>query len=573
MRLDPSRAGLSCKVAALLIAGASLPAFAAQGDIYKVGSWVSYKMDIKTETPAAAAGGMGAMGPGGMGAMGPGGMGMDPKMLEMLPPEKRAKIEAQMKAAQAQQAASMAASQKSMKSAGAGGDPGQMMKDMNFKIKLSVVGAEKRDDKDYLWIEMAMSGNMPDIDKMMAGYMANMPPDQQAKMKEQAAKSKEQMKKMPMITKDGRHMKMVMKMLIEKPDPNSAIAVKPVEMWKLSGDNPVVKTTAEEMAAFGKGESESEHKKKSHSSDEMEMHSKMADQKVGLVSDEKKAQMEENADKFGQIAKMGKAAAAVIPGGQAAAAGLGVLGEMMDVTKDLSNLTVSIGGGMDIKSKSETKSEEDTKTVNKLVSTDAKVVGAEDIDVPGAGTVKAMHTMTTEIHEQTTTSKVKSQTKSDTQVKADMHMNVGVDGGAQSTTGKVLGGMGKVAGFLSHPMGKKADADPMAGAQTVHQDIATDVTSVTKSTKEDDKEYWVSPEIPGMGLAKMMTTSQEKSSSQDTDVKVGMNGQAPAANPYADMMKGMQPMGGAAQQPEKPKTIVEMVIDKMGTSGAKSELE
>ncbi|MFI5349237.1 MAG: hypothetical protein ACHQ2Z_06820 [Elusimicrobiota bacterium] len=446
----------------------------------------------------------------------------------------------------------------------------KMIKDMDFKMKLAVVGKEQRDGKDCVWLEMSMNMKMPDPEKMMAGMMASVPPDRQEQLKAQMAASKKKMLKNPMVTKDG-HMRVIMKMLVEKPDLKNPVTLNPIEMWKKQGDGPVVKTTAEDMAKFAKGESEYGSKKKTHTVSEMHSETESKSNLFGL-SDEKRAQIEEVTDKSGQVAKMGKAAAGVIPGGQAAAAGLGVLGEMMAVVSDVSNVGVQSKTTMDMKQESTTESE--TKGVTKLLSSDSKVVGGEDLDVPGAGTVKAVHTQTAELKELTQTSKSKSENNMDFQVKKESH--IGVDGGAQSTTGKVIGGVGSAVGSAADHLGlnKQVGFDAKdVNDQTRH--IETNV--VTKIQTEVTKDYWVSPEIPGMGLAKMVESSQEKDNDTQMDLKMGKDEQSAASNPYAQMgrnpmMAGLGGMGGASKQP-KPKRITEMSVDQMGTSGAKSDFE
>ena len=554
MRLNSSRVLSSCLFTVLLATSVPQSLFAAQGDIYKVGSWVTYKTDMKTETPpSAGAGGMGAMG--GMPTM-------SPEMLANMPPDKRAQIEAVMK--------QQTAMQKGMGRSDPGQMQNKMMKDMDFKIKLAVVGKEQRDGKDYIWMEMSMSVKMPDPEKMMAGMLASMPPDQQKKAKASMAKSKEKMAKNPMFSKDGR-MKVVMKMLVEKPDPKNPVTLNPIEMWKKQGDGPVVKTTAEDMAKFAKGETEYASKKKTHTVEEMHSETESKRNLFGL-SDEKRAQVEETTDKVGQVAKMGKAAAAVIPGGQFAAAGLGVLGEMMAAGSDIANIGIQSKTTMDMKSESTTESEQ--KGVTKLLSSDSKVVGAEDIDVPGAGSIKVVHTQTSEVKERTDTGKAKSDNKTDMKVNTETH--VGVDGGAQSKTGKVIGGVGSAIGFVSDPFGRRKKA-AQKQQDDMNKNIADatghiEVNTETKTQSEVVKDYWVSPEIPAMGLAKMVEATQEKDSDMKMDMKMG--NQDMANNPYAQMGGNpmMGGMGGAPKQP-KPKRIMETVIDQMGTSGAKSELE
>lgn len=564
----PNRVTLSLCCSLLL--GAA-QAFAADSPIYKVGSWASYKMSTKTETAPAA---------GAQGGAGAGGQAGSPDMSAMmanLPPAQRAKYEAAM----AQQKAMTAQTSGMAKSGGSAAN--DMMKDMRMKI--SVVGEEKRDGKDCIWLEVSINGKMPDLDKMMDGYkgmMAQMSEEQKQKVADSMAKAKKKMEKMPIRTKDGR-LKMVMKILVEKPDPKAAVELKPIEVWKQQGDNPVVKLSGEDVAKFGKGESARTHKSKSRSTSDVEMHSE-TEMKQHLVADEaKRAEISENADKVGQAAAMGKQVAQLIPGGQTAAMGLGVLGELSALTSDVANLQVEMKATMDVKAKTDVSQETESHTETKLVSRESSVIGGEEVQVAALGEVKAVHTQAKETRERVDTTKSKiTDAKIETNVKVDVSGGVGVDGGAKSMTGKAFGGLMKGAKFASDPFGlKKKKADQQAadtqkqiseGASSGIKGMETD--AVSKTRQIEMKDYWISPAVPAMGLVKMEQSTQEGDTETSTSVQGGMYGQQ-----GMDMsaMQGMNPMAGmgmgGAPKPSKPKTVITTMIDQVGTTGAQSELQ
>lgn len=549
---------LAC--AALLAASAS-PA-RAENPIYKVGSWASYTMTMRSEAA-----------PGGAETAAAGmGMGMDPKMLEMLPPDKRAQIEAQMKQAQQQQ---QQASMGTMKSPASSAD--DMMKEMDMRMKLSVVGEEKREGKDCVWLEMAMTGKLPDMDKMMASYssqMAGLSAEQKAKIQEGMAKAKKKMASLPMRTKDGR-IKVVMKILVEKPDPAKTVALNPIEVWKKQGDHPAVKLSADETRKFGRGESERTHKSKTHSASEFGMHSE-TETKANLMGDEARAQVEETADKVGQAAKLGKSVAAVIPGGQAAAMGLGVLGELANMAKDVSNVGVDMKVTMDVRAKSEVSSENETHMTTNLISQESRVIGGESVDVPSVGSVKTVHTQATEVRERIQESKSKmTDVKLDMKTKVDVQGGVGVQGGAQSTAGKFLGAAGKGLAFVNDPFGRKKKRADQASEDMQKQitDGAANAVngmetkSEMKTQETQTKDYWISPALPAMGLAKM----EQATESGETETNVTQSGGAfgDGRNP---MMGAGMGMGGGMKQPRQPKMTVVTTLDQMGMAGAVSEL-
>ena len=227
--------------------------------------------------------------------------------------------------------------------------------------------------------------------------------------------------------------------------------------------------------------------------------------------------------------------------------------------------------------------ENQTHTTNKLVSQDSKVLGAEDVSVPSGASVKAVHTQATEVHERIQETKSKmNNVKMETNVKMNVSGGIGVQGGAQSMTGKVLGGVGKGIGFINDPFGlkkKQADQQVADTQKQVGDGVAKGLNGMetkteTKTTETSVKDYWISPSIPGMGLAKMSSWQQSEQGDMNVSQSGGMYGAG--GNPMA--MNGMSGMAGMMggmkpKRPAQPKVVTVMEIDQMGTSGAKSELE
>jgi hypothetical protein len=552
---------------------------AADIKMMKVGGWVSYKMDSKVEDPGNMMGGTpsaGAPGQAGMAAPGAGAIpGLDPAMLAQLPPEKRKEIEEKMKKAQADAAKKQGASTPALppeataagaagaKAGAAGGQNAdmmakmkeiqdsskQMMKDMDMKLKFSVVGEEKRDGKPYVWIEISFSGKLPDMDKMSEKMIKGMPADQVKNIKEKMAEAKVKMEQLPIRTKDNK-MKMVMKMLIDKPDVNASIAMalKPIEVWKKEGDNAAVKFTDEQMVAFGKTE---ETKKTTDSAkSEAKIDSKM--ETGPLAGEENAAKVGIAASKVDQVSSIANKiklipGAAAIPGLNAVVGGLSLLNESMAVVNDVANLQVkaSMEGGV------KTNVESESETTTRLVSKESKPIAMEEITVVSAGKVKALHTQTTEVRETVSKTKI---TKAEIDIDVKTNVEVGVQGGAKSTTGKVAGALGK----LSDPFGTKKKKNQGAldkMAKGVGEGAGKAITGMetTATTKfEQMSDYWMSPQVPAFGLAKMVMTSQQKGT--EIQQNVAMQNQ---------MMN----------QRQQPKTIMECTIEAMGDKGAISEIQ
>lgn len=477
---------LTVAVVVGLVAGA-LPAHSAESKIFKPGTWAQYRMEMKLE-------GGGTMGAPGM----PGG----------------------------------------------GMDAGAMLKEMDMKLKYSVTGEEERDGKPHVWLEIFCSGKKPDVDKLYGNMLGSLPPEHAKKAKAGLEKAKRQMAEQPMFTKDGK-MKMAMRLLVEKPDPDSSVFMtfSPVEIWQKWGDQTAKQLPEQEVKDFS-----ADSKK---SKEEYEVRLK---KDGGSVKSDIKSK----------------------PGMSMAFGVSGIMGRSNAMTKRVEEIG---------KVKMEEEKEE------RVVSKEITPVGMEEIEVPVAGKVKALHLQVKIVKELITKAKTEELSmdranleKQQAEIKGKTQEEMQEQMGA-TKTGKLLGGAAKVGGFLSDPLGvkrKKGKAQAKQMEREMNEGMQAEMhknfdgMQTTSGIKiETVEDIWINPSVPGLGMAKYLTAQQE--GGRETSMQLGagaspemqqmMQAQLQMSQAYAQQYQ--QGAGGASGA--QPRTSTEMVLDAVGDAGAKSE--
>ena len=407
--------------------------------------------------------------------------------------------------------------------------------------------------------------------KKMEPMMKSMGQDKIAELKTKMEESKKKMKEQLIFTKDGK-MKFVMKMLMEKPDAGKGLGqmnqfMKPLEIIKKMGDQPPVKLSQEQIEAFGKPERTTRQK----DTTKMDTGVMKSEMNTGQIMGEERAiRASQIADTMDQAAGIAKAVAKIpgamaVPGLNMAVGAIGVASEATAIISDIANMSIKVKS--EFQAKGET--EQETESTTRLLKRQTNPIGIEEVKVADGSSVKALHMQTTELREFETRTKI---TKMNMDIKAKTEVSMEVEGGAKSTTGKVM----KMAGKLSDPFGakkKKQEQMQQSMADGISKGTSDAVSGMEfggKMQHEQVQDVWISPSLPALGMAKLSVTSQDKETQTSVNAAEGssnMSQQAAAYGQYSAQMGSQM-----SNKMEKPKSTMIMTIEAMGDSGAKSEL-